>query len=110
MTIIIDLISSVYGRESPLIANRGNVHEYLGMTIEFYEKGKVKFTMYDYITNMLEEIHKDTNTGEAATPAGDHLFVTNEDNKDKLSKEETMTLNHVTAKLLYLAKRARPDL
>ena len=64
MTTIIDLISSVYGREYPLALIRRKVHEYLGMTIDFSEKGKVKFTMYDYISNMIEELPKETKTGE----------------------------------------------
>ena len=77
MTTIIDLISSVYGRYSPLAVTCGKVHKYLGMTIDFSKKGKVKFTMYDYIVWMLEEIPKDTNTGETATPYEDNLFTTN---------------------------------
>ena len=44
------------------------------------EKGKIKFTMYDYINDTIEELPEDTKTGEAETPAGDHLFITNEDN------------------------------
>ena len=55
-TTIIDLISYFYGREYPLTFNLGKVHEYLGMTIEFSKKGKVKFTMYDYIYDMFEDI------------------------------------------------------
>ena len=88
----------------------GKVHEYLGMTIYFCEKGKVKFTMYNYIAGMLEEIPEDTKTGESSTPSGDHLFTTNKYNTEKLIKEEIITFHHVTSKLLYLAKRARPDL
>ena len=73
VTTITDIISSVYGRESPWIVTRGKVHEYLGMTIDFSEKGKVKFTMYDYISDMLEELLEDTKTEEAAKTAGDPL-------------------------------------
>ena len=53
-TNIIDLISYVYGRYFPLTVTCGKVHEYLGMTIYFSEKGKVKFTICNYIYNMLE--------------------------------------------------------
>ena len=44
----------------------------------------------------------------ATTPAASHLFQTNE-NATKLSDEDTETYHHLTAKLLYLAKRSRPD-
>ena len=110
MSDITDLISSVYGREYPLKVTRGKVHKYLGITIDFSKKGKVKFTMYYYIANILEDINEDTKTGDAETPANDHMFTTNRDNPKNLRKEETITFHNVTAKLLYPAKRARPDL
>ena len=110
VTTIIDLISSVYVREYQLTATHGKVHEYLGMTIDFSDKDKLKFTMYDCIVNMLEELPEDMKTGEAATPAGDHMFTINEDNPEKLNQEDTIMFHRVTAKMLYLAKRSRPDL
>ena len=64
MTNIINLIGSVYVRESPLEFTHGKFHEYLVMKVYFYNKGKVKFTIYDYISNMLEDLPKDTRTGE----------------------------------------------
>ena len=93
-----------------MTVTREKVHKYLGITIDFSEKGKVNFTMYYYISDMLEDLNKNKNTGEGSTPAGDHLFATNEYNTENLSKEETITFHYVTAKLLYLAKRSRPDL
>ena len=72
--------------------------------------GKLNFTMYDSISYMLEYLPEYIKTEEASTPSGDHVFTTIEDNTEKLSKEEAITFHHVTAKLLYLAKRARPDL
>ena len=110
MTTITDLIRSVYVRESPLTVNSGKFHKYLGITIDFSEKGKVKFTMYDYIANILEELPEDMKTGEAAKPAGNNLFNTNKDNPEKPRKEESITLHNVTENLLYLTKRARPYL
>ena len=71
VTNIIDLISSAYVRESLLTVNRGKVQKYIGMTIDFSENGKVKFTMHDYIYDMLEELPEDTKTGELSKPAGD---------------------------------------
>jgi hypothetical protein len=31
----------------PLAATTGNIHDYLGITIDYSESNKVKFTMYD---------------------------------------------------------------
>jgi hypothetical protein len=47
--------------------------------------------------------------GEAATPAGEHLFTVNED-AEKISEDEAQVYHHVVAKALFLCKRARPDL
>ena len=63
MTTIITLINSVYDRESPLTYTYGKVHEYPGVTINLYWKGNLKFTMYDLITDILEDIPKVTKTG-----------------------------------------------
>ena len=60
VTNIIDLIRSVYGRESPLTATHGKVHKYIGMNIDFSKKGKINFTIYDYIDDMLEDLPEDT--------------------------------------------------
>jgi hypothetical protein len=46
---IIDLLSSEFGKEAPLTINWGKIHDYLGMTIEYSEDGKVKIIMDDYI-------------------------------------------------------------
>ena len=74
------MIKYVYGREYPLTTTHGKVHEYLGITIGFTDKDRVKFTMYDCIYNMLEDIPEDKNIREAETPAGDHMFVINKYN------------------------------
>ena len=80
MTTITDLFSSVYGRESPLTFTRRKVHKYLRITNDFSEKGKVKFTTYDYISDILEDLPEDMKTGEAETTDGDHLLTTDKDN------------------------------
>ena len=46
-TTIINLVKYIYDRESPLTVTRRNFLEYLGMSIYFSKKVKVKFTMYD---------------------------------------------------------------
>ena len=80
------------------------------MTIDFSEKGKLNFTMYDYIVDILEDIPEYMKTGEAAMPDGDHMFIINKDNPENLNQKDSIMLHHVTANLLYLAKRSIPDL
>ena len=82
---VIELLKSKFGKEAPLTISRGKVHEYLGMTIDFSIKSKVKFTMLDYIENMLAELPAGM-AGAVRSPAALHLFEVSDD-VEKLSAE-----------------------
>ena len=107
VTEVIKLLESEFGKEAPLTQTRGKIHEYLGMTIDYSLTGKVMFTMVDYIKTMLDELPSDMD-GTAPTPASSHLFEVNE-LAEKLSTELGNLYHHNAAKLLFLCKRARPD-
>ena len=109
VTDLIMQIESVFGQEAPLTVRRGKVHDYLGMTLDYREKGKVKITMIDYITTMLSELPREMN-GVAASPAASHLFKVNQTNPEKLDKERAELFYSNVMKLLFLCKRARPDI
>ena len=53
---IIELLEREYGQESPLTITRGPVHDYLRMTIDYRDKGKVKFTMLNYVDQLINEM------------------------------------------------------
>jgi hypothetical protein len=56
VTEVIELLDQEFGKEAPLTKTREEtLHDYLGMTIDYSCAGKVKFTMIDYITNMLRD-------------------------------------------------------
>ena len=57
---------------------------------------------------MLSELPEDKE-GTATTPAAEHLFKINEA-PTYLGDAEAMFFHHNVAKLLFLCKRARPDL
>jgi hypothetical protein len=104
---VISTLSERYGKEAPLVVTRGKVHDYLGMTLDFSVEGKVKVIMTDYIQDMLDELPSDMD-GEAVNPAAEYLFMANEN--PVLLDEATSQMFHTnTAKLLFLSKRARPD-
>ena len=71
-------LNSVFGIQKPLAESTGRIHEYLGMTIDYSEDSKVKFTMYDYLEDILSEAPPDMD-GEAVTVAKDRLFTVNEE-------------------------------
>jgi hypothetical protein len=91
-----------------LTASTGLIHDYLGITINFDERHKVKFTMIDYLEDILSETPRDME-GTARTPAWDELFTVDE--SSPLLNIKDADFNHrTTARLLFAAKRARPDL
>ena len=108
---VFTLMEHEFGRETPLAITRGNVHEYLGMTIDFSQPGKGQFSMNDYIKGLVDECPDDLRKGTATTPAANHLFQANVDpNAEKLSTSDAEVYHHLTAKVLYLAKCTCPDL
>jgi hypothetical protein len=55
-TSIIELINDEFGKEAPITITQGLVHQYLGMTLDYSEKGKVKIKMIDYVEKMLKDL------------------------------------------------------
>jgi len=82
------------------------------VTFDFSEKQKLKVTMKDYAKDIIEEA--DTalmakQRDQANTPAKATLFEINAESSP-LNKADADHYHRLTAKLLYLAPRARPDL
>jgi hypothetical protein len=107
-SVLLDLNKKFGTTRKPLAATTGMIHDYLGITIDYSEKEKVKFTMYDYLEDILEEMPADMN-GTAPTPASDNLFDVDNDSPP-LNVKEADFFHRTTARLLFAAKRARPDL
>ncbi|GAX19421.1 hypothetical protein FisN_4Lu403 [Fistulifera solaris] len=106
---IAEKFNNKYGSpEAPVTATRGEVHDYLGMTLDFSEDGKVQFRMDDYVENLLNEAPSDFE-GTSVTPATANLFTVN-DQAEKLPPEKAELFHRFTAKLLYLCKRVRIDI
>ncbi len=104
---VLDIMNAEYGKETPLVVTRGDVHDYLGMTLDFSQPGKCKIWMKDYIGEILDDLPDDMD-GEAVTPATENLFHVNDD-CTKLDKDTAEMFHSNVAKLLFLCKRARPD-
>ena len=102
-----------YGKHKPLTVHRGDVHEFLGMTIDLSRKGKVMISMIEYILRIFEllpeKMQRDIKKGKI-TPAGDNLFTVNEEDPVLLEEKDRTLVHSSTARLLFLGKRARPDI
>jgi hypothetical protein len=49
-------LNNKFGKNSLIRTTRGKVLEYLGITINYRKKGKVQFSMKEYINKFLEEM------------------------------------------------------
>jgi len=105
---ILKQLTTKFGQDAPLTACRGKILDYLGMKIDYRRKGKVTFSMENYIKQILEEAPYDME-GIAKTPATCHLFNVN-DGAKKLSEEKAQLFHHMVAKLLYLCHRTQQDI
>ena len=74
------MVMTTHGEEKTLLKwTYGKVHEYVGMTIDFTEKGKVIISMIDYIEDTVKNLPKFLqSTCVMLTPATYHLFKVNE--------------------------------
>ena len=102
-------LNKKYGKHGEVKATRGHVHDYLGMTFDFSEKGKAKVDMIDYVKNMCTEFSQYMKPGDTANnPSPTDLFA--EGTGDKVEKVRADDFHKFVAKGLFACKRARPDI
>ena len=66
VTKVIDWLKGIYGDN--MRVSRGKVHDYLGMILDFSQKGECRVTMIDYIKQILEEFPEEV-TETPSSPA-----------------------------------------
>jgi hypothetical protein len=114
VTTILGMLDSRYGQEivgrkrAPVTFTRGKTHDYLGMVLDYTEKGAVKIDMREYLLKIIEDM-PDRMYGTATTPAAAHLFQVR-DGIEALPTERAEFYHSTVAKLLFLCKRGRPDI
>ncbi len=83
---------------------RGPCHDYLGMHIDFSDRGAVAFDMIRYIKGAFTAFPKKI-MGVSSTPAADHLFTVCPPHKSKMLPEEQARVYYcMTAQLLFLSR------
>ena len=102
-------MEEAFGKETPLSVSRGKTHEYLGMSLDFGNKGEVRINMEDYINMMLYDAPKEMD-GISSTPAAAYLFKTNPEDPKLLGDEWEKIFVHLVMQGLYLSQRGRPDI
>ena len=90
-----------------ITVHEGKIHSYLGMRFDFSTPGQVSITMPGYVEDTLREYAP--HSPSVLTPALSDLFNI-DTNADKLDAQQSRIFHTCVAKLLYLAKRTRPDI
>ena len=102
ITTVIDDLTKAY---KELKVNYGDQHSYLGMSFDFSAPGRATISMGGFIDDLLK--HYNVNK-KASSPATVHLFDIRE--SPRLKPDDAKLFHSAVAKLLYLAKRTRPEL
>ena len=105
VTKIIEEIEESFGDVS---AVRGDKHTFLGMNMTFTKDKKIHIKMKEHLQEAIDAFPEDINA-EVTSPVGRYLMLVNED-AEKLDQHRADIFHSITAKLLYLDKRCRPDL
>ena len=91
--------------------SHGKFHEFIGVTFDFSEDGKLMVKM-DYVEDILDSADQlllDKSRDQVKTPVGTDLFDIDE-SAASLDLEKSDYFWTMSAKLLYLAPRGRPDI
>ena len=89
------MIKRIEGKYDTTQANQGKVHAFLGMVLDYQEKGKINMIMEAYRNKIFYEHNI---AGAVTTPATNHLFRVNP-NAEKVVKKyaaefHTITMNY----------------
>ena len=103
-----DIITVIEKHFGGLVVTRGNEHKFLGMDITLPGDGMVRISMQRYINEAIDEYSNEV-TRNATTPAKRSLFTIDPD-LPRLDKKEADCFHSIVPKLLYVLKRARPDI
>jgi hypothetical protein len=102
-------LNRMYGKHGRVTSTRGQVHDYLGMELDYRKRGELKINMTKYVENMLNNFPVKLGKKDVAkTPSGDNLF--NLGTGAKLDTKRAEIFHTFVAKGLFLCKRARPDI
>jgi hypothetical protein len=106
-SLIEEILNDLVIKYKTLSITKGKVHSYLGMLFDFTTAGELNISMDGFMQDVLREYEV---SGNAKTPATDMLFNIQVGDKTILNVADTEKFHSRVAKLLYLAKRIRPDI
>jgi hypothetical protein len=84
----------------------GDIIDYVGMDFNYEVPGVVKISMVQMVDEVVEELEI---TEDSRVPAAPNLFQS-DDKSPLLESKRKEQFHFIVAKLLYMSKRARPDI
>ena len=84
-----------FGQNDELTENKGLIHEYLGITIDYSIPRKVVFTMFDYLEDVIVEANKDLKNSRSYYPGNDSLMKVDLDSPRLPIKDAELFHRHV---------------
>ena len=102
-------LRSEFGQEDELTENKGLVHKYLGITIDYSIAGKVVFKMFGYLEDVIMKAADGLKNSCSYYPGNNQLFKIDDDSPRLLQMDADIFHCHVT-RLSFACKRARPDI
>jgi hypothetical protein len=103
---IADLITELKRVYRKINVHDGTVIDYLGMDLDYSIPGVCSISMKSLIEEAIDSYHVD---GSAKTPAAQYLFQVSE-SAELLGMREREDFHSTVQRLLYISKRARPDI
>jgi hypothetical protein len=97
-----------------ITVNRGKIHDYLGMDLDFSQDGVVKMSIIKHIQRAFDDFPDEIGKN-SSTPASDHLFqVRDPEETEKMRKwlpeEQAVHFHHTVAQLLFISTRVKKDI
>jgi hypothetical protein len=109
---VVSKLRAVYGE---ITVHYGNKHDYLGMLLIYQPEEKTNIlNLKQYVEGFLDQFELDNSDEKiktVKTPVSDHLFNARKNGEEvKLAQHRSTQFHATVAKLLFLAKRGRPDI
>ena len=95
--------------EEQRLTDSNKMLNYLGMDFDFSVKKQVSTSMKHYVEKVIKEFPDPLRNKVISTPATVTLYEVRND-APKLNPEKKAKFHRIVAQLLYIVKRARPDL
>lgn len=103
-----ELLQAIKNRYGDVKSHRGDVIEFLGMSVDMSTTGSASITMKGMEASIIEDATTERGTRKTNSPAADDIFDIDEDSPP-LHNQERSEFHAMVARLLYLAKRVRPE-